>query len=221
MSFRFPSPLYPIADAGIAGEAKVAELAEAIVAAGVPLFQLRVKERPTRVFVELARRVKTIADRGGALLIVNDRADVARLIDAAGVHLGQEDIDPAAARAILGPGKIIGFSTHNAEQLRCALQRSCIDYVAYGPIFPTRSKERPDPVQGLEALRAVARRASLPLVAIGGIRLETIGQVIEAGADAAAVIGAIGQSSDPRAATRALLCRAEAAPKDLRPRRRS
>jgi thiamine-phosphate pyrophosphorylase len=221
MAFRFLSPLYPIADAGVAGGAKVAELAEAIVAAGVPLFQLRVKEGATRVFLQVARRVKTIADRGGALLIVNDRPDVARLIDAAGVHLGQEDIDPAAAREILGPGKISGLSTHNTEQLRAALQWSCIDYVAYGPVFPTRSKERPDPVQGLEALRKAAVMASLPLVAIGGITLETIAQVIEAGANAAAVIGAIGESSDPCAATRALLSRAEAVPKGLRPRRRS
>jgi thiamine-phosphate pyrophosphorylase len=220
MSFRFSSPLYPIADAGTVGVSKVVELAEAIVAAGVPLLQLRVKEEPTRAFVELARRVKVIADCGGASLIVNDRPDVARLVDAAGVHLGQEDIDPEAARAILGPGKIIGFSTHNAEQLRAALQRTCIDYVAYGPVFPTRSKERPDPVQGLEALREAAATGSLPLVAIGGITLETIAQVIEAGAEAAAVIGAIAQSSDPCAATRSLLSRAEAAT-GLRPRRRS
>jgi thiamine-phosphate pyrophosphorylase len=220
MSFRFPSPLYPIADSGVAGGRTVVELAEAIVAAGVPLLQLRVKESPTRAFVELARRVKTIADRGGALLIVNDRPDVARLVDAAGVHLGQEDIDPAAARQILGAGKIIGFSTHNTEQLRAALRRSCIDYVAYGPVFPTRSKERPDPVQGLDALRDAACAASLPLVAIGGITLETITSVIEAGAAAAAVIGAIGQSSDPCGASRALMARAEAAI-GLRPRRRS
>jgi thiamine-phosphate pyrophosphorylase len=220
MSFRFPSPLYPIADARVAGEGNVAHLAEAIVAAGAPLLQLRVKQGSTRAFVELARRVKAIADRSGALLIVNDRPDIARLVDAAGVHLGQDDIDPAAAREILGPGKIIGFSTHNAEQLRAALQRTCIDYVAYGPVFPTRSKERPDPTQGPDALREAAYAASLPLVAIGGITAETIAEVIAAGADAAAVIGAIGQSSDPCAATRALMARAEAATR-LRPRRRS
>jgi len=205
MKPRFPSPLYPIVDAGIAGMHRVAELAGAIVAAGVPILQLRMKGFPTGTLVEVARRVKQITDGSGALLIINDRADVARLIDAAGVHLGQDDLAPAAAREILGEGKIIGFSTHNLDQLRSASSLACLDYVAYGPIFPTRSKENPDPVQGLEALREVAPLTPIPLVAIGGITLETIAEVRRAGADAAAVIGAVTNSSDPIATVRALL----------------
>ena len=104
--------------------------------------------------------------------------------------------------------KIIGFSTHNPAQLRSALGLGCLDYVAYGPVFPTHSKERPDPVQGLEALRKAVRLTTLPLVAVGGITLDTIAPVLDAGADAAAVIGAIGKARDPHAATRALLDRA-------------
>jgi len=220
MPFCLPAPLYPIADAGTVPAERLPELAGAFLLAGIRFFQLRVKEGTTRQFVELARAVKVVADRAGAMLIVNDRVDVARLIDAAGVHLGQEDLDPAGAREILGPGKIIGYSTHNSKQLAAAVRRGCLDYVAYGPIFATRSKERPDPVQGLAGLRQAARDCSLPLVAIGGITVETIAEVIAAGADAAAVIGALGRSTDPCDAARELLRRAEEA-KSLRPRRRS
>lgn len=211
MAFAFPIPLYPIVDpVGAPGRSHV-ELAQAVVAAGIRFFQLRVKRWPTATCVEIARAVKAIADRAGAQLIINDRADVARLVGAAGVHLGQDDLPPQAAREILGPGALIGWSTHNAQQLAAAARAGVADYLAFGPIFVTQSKEHPDPAQGLAALAGVRRLTTLPLVAIGGITLDTVADVLRAGADAVAVIGAIAHADDPVAATRDLAHRARAA----------
>lgn len=207
MTLRFPAPLYPIADVAGASISSHAALAEAILAAGVPLLQLRIKGHPTRAFVEAARAVKALADRHGARLIINDRADIALLVDAAGVHLGQDDLRPEEARRILGAGKVIGFSTHNLAQLEAA-ERSAADYLAFGPIFPTDSKQRPDPIQGLASLRTARRRCAKPLVAIGGITHANLKDVLETGVDAAAVIGAIARASDPTAATRELMSEA-------------
>src|SRR5512147_2382596 len=119
MPFAFPDPLYPIADAGPGRD--VVALAEAMLAGGARLLQLRAKDAPSGELVRLARAVKTRAAAAGALLIINDRADVAALVDADGVHLGQDDLPPAAARALLGPRKIIGFSTHTPAQAAAAL----------------------------------------------------------------------------------------------------
>jgi len=217
--FHFPAPLYPIIDPALPS-CSAADMAEALIAAGIRFFQLRVKHEPTRVFVEVARRVQAIAARHDALLIINDRADVAQLVGAAGVHLGQEDLPPADARALLGPEKIIGVSTHDAEQMDAALHVGVADYLAFGPIYATRSKERPDPLQGLTGLNDARARCPLPLVAIGGITSETLGHVLQAGADAVAVIGAIAGAVDPQAVARALLTTADAATA-LRARRRS
>ena len=152
-AFAFPDPLYPIADADSCAD--VVALAEAILAGGARLLQLRAKRVTTRELIALARAVHQRAQRAGALLILNDRADVAKLVGA-GVHLGQDDLPPAAARAILGPGAVIGFSTHNLAQLDAAVRAGDADYLALGPIFATRSKANPDPELGLEML-ATAR----------------------------------------------------------------
>lgn len=209
MSFSFPSRVYPIIDTLSDPRRSYAELAQAIVAAGVPLVQLRVKGEPTRRFVEIARRVKDATDRCGARLIINDRTDIAKLVDAAGVHLGREDLPAAAARRILGPDKVIGFSTHNLAQAEAAAREGVADYLGFGPIFSTTSKERPDPVQGLEGLRQVRARLALPIVAIGGITATTMREVLAAGADAVAMIGEIVQTADVAAKVRALLCALE------------
>src|SRR5262245_47176662 len=149
MAFRFPQPLYPIADAG-AGTHAPLDLISAMLNAGCTLVQLRMKNADTRTFVETARAAKTLTDRHRAALIINDRADIAALVDAAGVHLGQDDLLLAAARAMLGPQRIIGTSTHSLAQLDAAIALGIADYLAYGPIFATTSKANPDPVQGLE-----------------------------------------------------------------------
>jgi thiamine-phosphate pyrophosphorylase len=218
MRFAFPDPLYPIVDPTGRPDRTHVDLAETILASGVGLLQLRAKETTTRDYVDLARSLKALCDRHGAALIVNDRADVAKLVDAAGVHLGQDDLPPAAAREILGPSKVIGFSTHNFRQAEDAIAEGVADYLAFGPIFPTASKANPDPVQGLDALRTVRRLCPLPLVAIGGITRENIAVVIRTGTDAAAVIAAITHADDPSAATRDLFYRARGASTGGRPR---
>jgi len=207
--FAFPHALYPIVDAAPGRD--VLALTDAVLGAGVAFLQLRAKDTPTAALVELARAVKARADRAGARLIINDRTDVARLIGAAGVHLGQDDLPPTAARAMLGPEAVIGFSTHNADQLDAALRDGGMDYLAFGPIFATVNKRDPDPVQGLAALAVARARCPLPLVAIGGIDGATLADVLASGADAAAVIGAINSAADPHAATRALLAAAHGA----------
>jgi thiamine-phosphate pyrophosphorylase len=209
MTFTFPDPFYPIADAAAARD--VVALAEAIVAGGARLLQLRAKDASSGELVMLARAVKAASDRAGARLIINDRADIAKLVDAAGVHLGQDDLPPAAARALLGPDKLIGFSTHSREQAAAALRAGNIDYLAFGPIFPTTGKRHPDPHQGCGVLAAVRAHCPLPLVAIGGIDATNLGAVLAAGADAVAVIGAIARTADPAGATRELLAAARTA----------
>ena len=124
-------------------------------------------------------------------LIINDRVDIALALGADGVHLGQDDLPPEAARELLGPDVIIGFSTHNIDQAIGAA-RLPVDYIAIGPIFATLSKENPDPVVGIDGLRRVREQAShMPIVAIGGITERNARSVIEAGADAVAVISAL------------------------------
>jgi len=204
-SFEFPSRLYPIVDTiGGTGHSH-AEIAEAMLRGGARFLQLRIKDRTTAEFVEVAREVKGMADRAGAVLVINDRADIAKLIDAAGVHLGQEDLPVRAARAMLGSGKLIGLSTHSIEQVESASRSSGADYIGFGPIFPTASKDNPDPVQGLKGLRAARRCSRLPIVAIGGITERTMPSVLSTGADAVAMIGEIVGASDIEAKIRGLL----------------
>jgi len=191
MPFSFPSRLYPLVDTLGAPTRSYTALTQAVLDGGVRFLQLRVKGAPTGRYVEIARAVKALTDRAGAQLIINDRADVARLVDAAGVHVGQDDLPPAAARAVVGPGKIVGFSTHNLAQILGAAADGTVDYVGFGPIYATRSKDRPDPVVGLDGLRQVRAAVSLPIVAIGGITRETMAAVLAAGADAVAMISEI------------------------------
>jgi thiamine-phosphate pyrophosphorylase len=205
MSFSFPSRLYPIVDTLNDPRRSYVELAHAILSAGAPLLQLRVKNTPTGRFVEIAREVKALADRHGAQLIVNDRPDIAKLVDAAGVHLGQEDLPVAAARQVLGPDKIVGFSTHSLAQAEAAARAGIADYIGFGPIYPTSSKERPDPVQGIDGLRQIRARVALPIVAIGGITAATMPAVLAVGADAVAMIGEIVRAPDVGVRVRTLL----------------
>jgi thiamine-phosphate pyrophosphorylase len=142
-----------------------------------------------------------MAAAAGAQIIVNDRADVARLADAAGVHVGQDDLAPEAVRRLVGPDRIIGFSTHTTAQLDRAVQLP-VDYVAVGPIFGTASKDTGYAAVGLrlvEEASARARPRGLPVVAIGGITLERAPGVIRAGADSVAIISDLLSTGDPRA----------------------
>jgi len=179
--------LYAIIDPAQSGGRSPVEVAAALLAAGVRLIQLRDKHASSRELYERARQVGEFVRTTGGIFIVNDRADVALAVDASGVHVGQDDLPVESARAILGMGKLIGYSTHVLEQVREA-DRSSADYVAFGPIFPTASKESSDRVVGLAGLGEARKATCKPLVAIGGITLENAHAVIEAGADSVAVI---------------------------------
>jgi len=181
---------YPILDRAFARSREVdpVEAAEAILDAGARILQYRHKGFFSSEIFEELERVARLCEGGGASLIVNDRADVARLLGA-GVHLGQQDLSPSDARVVLGSTALVGFSTHNESQLRAGLAEPA-DYLALGPIFGTSSKENPDPAVGLDELRRLRPLVEgRPLVAIGGITRANAGSVLEAGADSVAVIG--------------------------------
>ena len=180
--------MYPILDIetlarrGCAVEAA----AEAMIEGGAGILQFRHKGHYSRAVFEQAERVAALARQAGATFIIDDRADIALLLDA-GLHVGQDDLAPRDARRLLGPGHILGFSTHNATQLGEAVAEP-VDYLAFGPIFATRSKENPDPAVGLGSLQQAKQEARLPLVAIGGITRANALDVLRAGADSLAVI---------------------------------
>jgi thiamine-phosphate pyrophosphorylase len=179
--------LYPITDARLSGLSH-AEQVKRLGAGGATLVQLREKHLAPREFYREAEEALRVARSLGVRLIINDRVDIALALQADGVHLGQDDLPPEAARELLGKEAIIGFSTHTVEQASIAA-RLPVDYLAIGPIFETSSKENPDPVVGLEGLRRVREiTGEIPLVAIGGIRFENAWEVIKAGADSVAVI---------------------------------
>src|SRR5215510_11277385 len=137
--FSFHSPLYTIADTLGRPELSFVEITEKLCAGGAKILQLRAKDIPSRDFLALAQEVRKICHRSGCLLIVNDRADIALAVDADGVHVGQEDLPLKAARKVLGPGKIIGVSTHDPNQA-VAAERGGADYIGFGPLFGTNTK---------------------------------------------------------------------------------
>ena len=171
--------------------------------------QVREKHLSPREFYREAEDALRVARELGVKLIINDRVDIALALRADGVHLGQDDLPPAAARELLGERAVIGFSTHDEEQAREAI-RLPVDYLAIGPIFQTSSKENPDAVVGLEGLRRVRKVVGqIPLVAIGGVRAENVPRVLAAGADAVAVISLLlaGNSNEIERRTRETLAR--------------
>ncbi|HEY1239787.1 MAG TPA: thiamine phosphate synthase [Bryobacteraceae bacterium] len=180
--------VYPILDTealdrcGIAPAAAAAALLEG----GAGIIQLRHKSHWSREFFETARQVARLCREAGVLLVVNDRADFALLLEG-GLHVGQDDLAPRDARKLIGSEPLLGFSSHNVNQL-CAAGGEPVDYVAFGPVFSTTSKRNPDPVVGVEEVRRCRTLIQKPLVAIGGITRDTAPAVLEAGADAVAVI---------------------------------
>jgi thiamine-phosphate pyrophosphorylase len=202
-----PSRLYVIVDPLDTGRDPLA-LTRAVLAGGARLLQLRLKTASTEALLATAEAVRDLTAAAGATFIVNDRADVARACDADGVHLGQDDLPVTAARAMLGPDKIIGFSTHNETQLTAA-ETAGANYLAFGPIFSTTSKSNPDPVVGRDKIEKARRLTTGPLVAIGGITAPTARAVLNAGADAIAVIAAIMRAADVERATAELLALVE------------
>jgi thiamine-phosphate pyrophosphorylase len=187
--------VYVILDAALLNLPEV-QCAKMLVDAGVRLIQYRNKSASARQLFESSCELARFLQPAGVRFIVNDRADVAALADAGGVHVGQDDLGGKQAREIVGAGKWVGISTHNAEQLKSATECSA-DYVAVGPIFSTGSKINPDPMVGVEFVRRTRSLTEKPIVAIGGITLETAAEIIQAGADSVAVISDIWRSDSP------------------------
>jgi thiamine-phosphate pyrophosphorylase len=193
MHFSLPR-LYPITDTLIGGLSH-AEQVERLAAGGATLIQLREKRASPLEFYRAALAALAAARSAGVRLIINDRVDVAIAVKADGVHLGQDDLPPDRARLLLGEERIIGLSTHTLQQALEA-DSAPVDYIAFGPVFPTSTKEKADAVVGLEGISEVKSRVSKPLVAIGGITLENAWSVIDAGADSVAVISDVLKASD-------------------------
>jgi thiamine-phosphate pyrophosphorylase len=193
---RFPR-LYAITDPGVG--ASHVEQVRAFVAGGARLIQIRDKRAGGRDLYEVVCAALAVTRPAGALLVVNDRVDVALAAGADGAHVGQDDLPAAAAREILGPGRIVGVSTHTPAQAREA-DALPVDYVAFGPVFATGTKENPDPTVGAEGVARARAEVTRPLVAIGGITLERAPAVLAAGADVLAVISDlwIGGSAEAR-----------------------
>ena len=162
-------------------------VARAMLAGGAEILQLRHKAEWTRPAFAQAVEIAAACRDAGVAFLVNDRADIAKMLGA-GVHVGQDDLVPADARTVLGDEPAVGFSTHNEEQLEGAAGEP-VDYLAFGPVFQTTSKQNPDPVAGLERLTGARTLTGKPLVAIGGITRETAAAVLATGADSIAVIG--------------------------------
>lgn len=174
-------------------------IAGAALAGGADMIQLRDKTGNLRDLLPQARAIQSLCRSRGAVFIVNDRVDLAMAADADGAHVGQEDLPAGSARRLLGPRRLLGVSTHDVMQAEEA-QLAGADYIGFGPMFATGTKATGYTPRGLEALRGVRRAVSLPILAIGGIDLENVGSVIEAGATAPAVISAVVGAPDIGAA---------------------
>lgn len=169
--------------------------------AGLPAVQLRDKDLPGGALCALAERLRVVTRRTGALLVVNDRVDVAVAVDADGVHLGAQAMPPAAVRPLLPPGRLIGLSTHAPAEAAGA----DVDFLFFGPVHATPSKAEFGPPQGAAALRAAVAASPVPVIAIGGVTADTASALRTAGAAGVAVVRAILAADDPAAATRSLL----------------
>jgi len=181
--------VYPILDTGSleAREFSFERAASAYLEGGAEILQFRHKAHWSRRVFDAAREIARMCREAGVAFVINDRADIAMLLEA-GLHVGQDDLAPRDARRLMGTDAMIGFSSHNAPQI-CAAGGEPVSYVAFGPVFTTASKQNPDPVTGIETVKACRALVDKPLVAIGGITRETARAVLAAGADSVAVIG--------------------------------
>ncbi|WP_331960055.1 thiamine phosphate synthase [Candidatus Binatus sp.] len=198
---RLPSHFYAIVDP--AGGHEPVRLAEIFLDAGARIMQLRLKDAPGRDFLAAARAIAGLCRSRGAILIVNDRVDIAILAGAHGVHLGQEDLPLEAARRIAGPGRIIGISTHTVEQARAA-ENGGADYIGFGPMYSGGLKHIAAGM-GLDRLRAMRAAVRIPIVAIGGITEARVAETLAAGADAVAIITDVVNAPDIASKVRSLL----------------
>ncbi len=180
-----------------------ADLTRLAIRGGADTIQFRQKSGSTREMIEFARQMRQLCADHGVVFIVNDRVDVAIASEADGVHLGQDDFPIPLARTLLGKGRIIGGSAATIEEARKCLSDGA-DYVGFGPVYPTSSKDDAGPVSGVSILKEVAEAIPLPIIAIGGVSAENVPEVVQAGAHGIAVISAVCCQEDPERATRAL-----------------
>jgi thiamine-phosphate pyrophosphorylase len=189
MKFTIP-PIYPITDKKLARRESHFSILKELVRGGAQLVQIRDKSTPLQELLRDLYQCVEFASKKGVTLIVNDRCDLVLSCVAMGVHLGQEDLPADAARAILGRKRLIGLSAHSLAQVRKS-KKLPIQYIGFGPIYPTSTKEDAPPVVGLRQLASACRISRLPVVAIGGIGLEQVREVLQTGACSAAVISAL------------------------------
>jgi len=211
--------LYVILDAALLTIPET-DCARDLADVGVRLIQYRGKQASSRELLEKSKRLSEVLAPRRTTFIINDRADVAALAGAGGVHVGQDDLEVEEARAVVGAHLLVGVSTHNRKQFEQAATTSA-DYIAVGPIFSTSTKLNPDPVVGTELIGEVRPLTDKPIVAIGGITLERAEEVIQAGADSVAVISDILRAQDPAARARQYLELLEMANHASEPVRRS
>lgn len=193
--------LHVLTDTDLQDRLSHREIAQHAIAGGADCIQFRQKEGSTRALIAQARDVADLCRRKGVPLIINDRIDVAIAADAAGVHLGQDDFPISLARELLGPDRIVGGSAGNLEEARAA-ERAGADYVGFGAVYGTRSKQDASAPQGLARLAEVAEALEIPVVAIGGIGLEQVTEVMGTGAHGLAVLEAVTLAEDPEGAAR-------------------
>lgn len=196
MPHKLPRGLYALIDDGLRPEVPVLDKARAAIAGGAPVLQLRLKATPDRRALELVRATVALAHPAGALVLVDDRVDLALAGGADGVHVGDDDLPPDVARRLLGPDALVGVTTRSLADIERAKALGA-DHVGLGPIFDTATKRVGHAALGLEGFAAIARRSPLPVVGIAGIDLDTIGAVARAGATCAAVAGALLLAEDP------------------------
>jgi thiamine-phosphate pyrophosphorylase len=192
MRFTIP-PVYPITDKRLSKKSSHLQIVRELIRGGATLIQIRDKDTPVREFLVDLRRCVEYASQFEARILVNDRCDLALLSGADGVHLGQDDLPPTAARKVLGNSALLGFSTHSLIHVRQS-NHLPIQYIGFGPVFATSTKPDHFPVVGLTALQRACRLSARPVVAIGGIGMEQIRPVLEAGAASVAVISALMQA---------------------------
>ena len=199
MSYPLDYSLYLVISQSDCLGRDVFQVLEQAVLGGVSLVQLREKSMPTRNLVSLAKKIKALLDQHNIPLIINDRVGVALAVDAAGVHVGQDDMHPLDARPLIGPHRILGLSINTEEQLEEAYNLP-VDYLGIGPVFATQTKKDCKPVLGVEQLSLLCRKKHVPAVGIGGITIDNASQITAAGAEGVAVVSAVCAAERPEEA---------------------
>jgi thiamine-phosphate pyrophosphorylase len=198
-------PLYFVTDHKLTGGRPQAEVIRAALEGGVRLVQYRDKDLPDADFAREARAVLELCRRHGATLLINDRVPIAAAIGADGVHLGQDDMAPQTARALLGPNAVIGLSTHNRAEVLAA-QALSLDYINIGPMFPTATKDHSAyPALGADAVLELARLSRFPFTTMGGIKMQHLADLFTRGVMCVAMVTEISLAADPAGRTRELL----------------